>query len=391
MFSGVTPQWRDILLHKSCQDDLIKIVGSLIEEEKTMTPQWADVLTFAKFSFQRLRVVVVGQDPYPKRGEAHGIAFSSLAEKCPVSLSRIYGAMIESKVIDSTPKSYDLSYLCRQGMCWLNTSWTTRIDDPNVHADLWDSYTNKVFELISKHAPSPLIWLLWGSSAQKKDKLICAKHTIKKWCHPVAMTNPSFKQCPHFTEIAAAHPDIVWKNAPIETRWYTDGACPNNQNAAKARASWGVVCTKGPKAGRSWGGRLPKTERIISEGKDFDARPTNIRAEGKALIAALQEVLACGLPGKHVVCSDSKFWIDDMLLNHIPKWIKEEVPFTKKKNSDICTRLWGLYERARAVGLEFRFVNAWHDYKPNDATRQDWEGNKLAEEAAQSHLTDIKE
>lgn len=384
MAHGITKGWAKILLHPDSVELLLKIVESL--RDKDITPAWEDIFAFAKFSLKRVRAVVIGQDPYPTRGDAQGIAFSTRAKKRPKSLSNIWAALTESKVVLMNPQSNDLTHWCRQGIILINSALTTLVGKSNEHQTLWAPYMTQVFMRMSDTFPVT-DWLLWGADAQRKTNLIDPKkHTIHKWCHPVAMVSPSFKHCPHFRMLADKHPELVWE-PNMNSTWYTDCSCPNNQNPKLARAAWGVVCTEGRCKGVTMGGRLPALTQIWSEGKEINVRPTNIRGEGTALIEALKKIVDTGVSGAHLVCSDSKFWLD-MYDTHIPGWVARGIDFKSRKNSDIVTEFWHVSRLAAQLGMKFKFVNAWHDYTPNRDTQLDWEGNQAAEKEAQKHLKD---
>lgn len=201
------------------------------------------------------------------------------------------------------------------------------------------------------------------------------------------MTSPSFKHCDHFAIVQKAHPQIVWHFDPIDTLWYTDATCKNNQSAAKARGAWGALCRRGPYAGGKWGGALPQSTDVPFRGGIEKARPTNIRGEGIAVMFVLNMIIKTGVRGRHTIVSDSKFWIEDMLAGYMPSWVERKIPWTDKKNSDITSRMWTLWTKAKALGAEFRFTNAWHDYTPKDSEREDWEGNRDVEAVAESYLS----
>ena len=231
------------------------------------------------------------------------------------------------------------------------------------------------------------MWMRWGKFAQAKASFVTAPHIARDWCHPIAMQKPSFKECPHFTEFAVMHPDFVWHFNPVNTSWYTDGSCKGNGRVG-ARGAWGLVCREGPSFGKSWGGALPKIEPIMSEGVMFDAKPTNIRGEGRALVNAFQQIINAGLEGTHKIGTDSELWIK-MMEEYMPNWIAKGTPetFETKKNSDLCRQIYTLSKQAIKLGAVVRYVKARHDYVPDDTTREDWTGNKLAEQAAEANLT----
>ncbi len=177
-----------------------------------------------------------------------------------------------------------------------------------------------------------------------------------------------------------------------EVHFFTDCSARNNQSAS-CKASWGVTCTCAPSTtmiqGRKWCG-VTEPKQILQDGRLVTARPTNIRGEGEALIEAMK--LACLQPPQYTVkiFSDSHFWIVDMYTKYIPSWIRNNIPWSQKKNSDLAEQFWQLAQTLQQTHtLEFVFVRAWHDLKrpaQNSWGYYTWDGNRLAEQAAESAL-----
>lgn len=393
MFDGVNKNWRSLLLNSDLKMDtmLADVIKDL--EGENITPPADQILEFARLTtLDNVKCVVIGQDPYHTPGTAHGLSFSSKDEKTPASLRKIYAAIVKSSLLPAAPKSNDLSNWARQGFLMMNSAWTTSVGTANKHQKIWTKYTDTVIRALNLILPAGTMWLLWGKDAKEKGALIDGKkHRVLEYCHPVAYPPNDFTDCPHFTEVAKRYPEFTWSLAPVETHWFTDGACPNNQSATKARAAWGVICVKGPLAGKSFGDAV-LLKKITKLGAEIDARPTNIRAEGLALINAMEMILKAGLYGKHVIYSDSKFWIDDMYTKHIPNWLSDGLSWDKHANSDLTEKFWSLTQQLKSkLGIfEFVFVNAWHDWSPTtDAEKYVWEGNKAAEEAAEKYLPQV--
>ncbi len=384
-FDGITVKWKTILYDDEIMRDLFATTMATVARD-TFTPAPSDIFRFARYSFENLRVVILGMDPYPAAGAADGLAFSaSRLSHCPVSLGRIFNVLKTNKLIDQSPATLDLGFLAAQGVLLLNTALTTRVGDPGSHIKLWKPYTDSLIAAISANTTG-LIWCLWGAHAQDRRHMIATdrSHEILTHCHPVAMMRPSFSECPHFLRITARYPNMIWdaRNA-VETHLYTDGAAPGNQFQT-CRAAWGVACTSGLLKGRTWAG-LTESREVMYKNKMETARPTNIRAEGEALIRAL-EIARTLKPFKVVINSDSMFWIKDMCCTHIPNWVETQQPFTSKRNSDLVIKFWDLYNSVK--NAEFRFVPAWHnrDRPIGDGDLTDWLGNQLAEQTAQHVL-----
>jgi len=117
---------------------------------------------------ERVRVVILGQDPYHEPGQAHGLAFSVReGVKLPPSLVNIYKER-ESDVGVPMSKSGDLTHWAKQGVLLLNTVLTVEHGKANSHKDYgWQAFTDHVVERLAD-LPQPIAFVLWGAQAQKK-------------------------------------------------------------------------------------------------------------------------------------------------------------------------------------------------------------------------------
>jgi uracil-DNA glycosylase len=403
IFKGVKSDWRKIMLDED--SGAIKELKTILEElqeinQMDLTPNLKDIFTFAKFPLKDVRVVILGLDPYATRGDAHGLAFSTLATKCPASLRNIYKALINCELIDEAPKEHNLTHWAQQGILLLNTALTTLVSKSGEHIEMWSDYIDILIKQITEyHKNNKLIFCLWGKHTQSKSDLINnKKHLVLKYCHPVAYPPLDFTKCDHFTTISKNFKDIQWKFELVETIWSTDGSCIGN-GSKNAKGSWGAYCHKAPSLtnlqGQMFGGKLKPID-IAYKGKMIKSKATNIRGEGLALINVMKLIKNHNMIGNHTIMSDSKFWIIDMLQSYIPKWIKNKSPWSDYANSDLTQEFWELCNEINTKygSLEFIFVRAWHDYKLKDVTNElvdgrsklAWQLNKLAEEAAKKHV-----
>ncbi len=120
-----------------------------------------------------LKVVVLGQDPYPTIGHAHGLAFSVSEElkKLPKSLQNIYKE-IKLEYPEFSPKSGNLIHWAEQGVLLLNSILTVRESQPGSHAQIgWQTFTDSIIEIIDQEYDN-IVFVLWGAYAQSKNKLI---------------------------------------------------------------------------------------------------------------------------------------------------------------------------------------------------------------------------
>jgi uracil-DNA glycosylase len=150
-------------------------------------------LIFAAFdycSFDDLKVVIIGQDPYHGDGEANGLCFSvNDAVKIPPSLRNIFRELNDDLGTIFFPTSGNLKRWAKQGVLLLNASLSVRKDNPNSHKHLkWNLFTDAVIQKISDEKEN-VVFLLWGSFAQKKgSKIDRNKHLVLESGHPSPMS-----------------------------------------------------------------------------------------------------------------------------------------------------------------------------------------------------------
>jgi uracil-DNA glycosylase len=150
-------------------------------------------LIFAAFdycSFQDLKVVIIGQDPYHGTNEANGLCFSvNDGVKIPPSLRNIFRELNDDLGTIFMPTSGNLEHWAKQGILLLNATLSVRKDNPNSHKHLkWNLFTDAVIQKISEEKEN-VVFLLWGSFAQKKgSKIDGNKHLVLESGHPSPMS-----------------------------------------------------------------------------------------------------------------------------------------------------------------------------------------------------------
>ncbi|MEI7803386.1 MAG: uracil-DNA glycosylase, partial [Bacteroidota bacterium] len=135
--------------------------------------------------FDKVKVVILGQDPYHGSGQAHGLCFSVPdGVKPPPSLQNIFKE-ITASIGTAIPESGNLERWAKQGVLLLNALLTVRANQPASHHQKgWEQFTDKVIATVSQQKTG-IIFLLWGRYAQDKAPLIDAsKHFILKAAHP---------------------------------------------------------------------------------------------------------------------------------------------------------------------------------------------------------------
>ena len=141
---------------------------------------------FEQFDFQDTKVVIIGQDPYHGVGEANGLCFSvNDGVAIPPSLKNIYTEINNEYDRILFPTSGNLERWAKQGILLLNAGLTVRKNEANSHKHLqWNVFTDAVINLINEQSEN-VVFLLWGSFAQKKGKLIDRnKHLVLETGHP---------------------------------------------------------------------------------------------------------------------------------------------------------------------------------------------------------------
>jgi uracil-DNA glycosylase len=202
-FLSMTKSYQELFLN-NCLDELHIIDNKLIEisNNEIIYPDSPNTFkAFSKFELAATRVVILGQDPYHGAGEANGLAFSVNSDiKIPPSLRNIYKELeleFGNAQIDSGDR---LISWANQGVLLLNATLTVIKDKPNSLANIgWQAVTDKIISEISKKA-SNVVFMLWGSFAQKKASLIDgARHCILSTTHPSPLSAyRGFLGCNHF-------------------------------------------------------------------------------------------------------------------------------------------------------------------------------------------------
>jgi len=148
---------------------------------------------------EKVKVVILGQDPYPTDGQAHGLAFSvPNGQGFPGSLSNIFKEV--SRSLNVRPKdSTDLTRWTEQGVLLLNAILTVQEGRPSSHANKgWEEFTDRVIEVVNKE--QNIVFLLWGNYAKAKgNKIDRKKHLVLTAPHPSPLAR-GFVGCNHFRD-----------------------------------------------------------------------------------------------------------------------------------------------------------------------------------------------
>lgn len=170
--------------------------------EKTIYPEMNNIYNALKLTpLTEVKVVILGQDPYINKGEAHGLSFSvQKGVKIPPSLNNVFKE-ISTDVGCYIPNN---GYLCKwaeQGVLLLNTVLTVEAKRSKSHANKgWEKFTNNIISYIDEK-DTPVVFLLWGRDAQNKEYLITnTSHKVLKAAHPSPLAGGKFFGCEHFSK-----------------------------------------------------------------------------------------------------------------------------------------------------------------------------------------------
>ena len=157
---------------------------------------------FEKTPFPKLKVVILGQDPYHNKGQAHGLSFSVPdGIPKPPSLINIFKELKSDLGLD-IPENGNLEKWASQGVLLLNASLSVRQNEPGSHSQTgWLQFTDTVIKKISDKKEG-IVFLLWGKFAQEKQSLIDeTKHYVLKAAHPSPFSaDKGFFGCKHFSK-----------------------------------------------------------------------------------------------------------------------------------------------------------------------------------------------
>jgi uracil-DNA glycosylase len=201
----INSDWRTFLQEELYSDNFQAIINTLQTERNTSTIFPKDNEIFNAFnitSLKNLKIIILGQDPYHGKEQAHGLSFSvPNGVKTPPSLRNIFKELQADLNVPVSPNG-NLSHWAKQGVLLLNATLTVREKEAGSHQKLgWENFTDRIIEKISKKKEG-IIFLLWGSFAQRKSILIdTKKHHILTAAHPSPFSAyRGFFGCKHFSK-----------------------------------------------------------------------------------------------------------------------------------------------------------------------------------------------
>ena len=197
--------WKSVLLDQFQSPYFGALKEFLVEEKKKHILYPPGRLIFNAFQrtpFDRVKVVILGQDPYHGKGQAHGLCFSvPHGIPKPPSLVNIFKEL-HSDLGIPIPAHGNLEKWADQGVLLINATLTVRDSQAGSHQNRgWETFTNRVIEVVSLEK-SGVVFLLWGRFAQAKESLIDGgKHLVLKAAHPSPLSAYNgFFGCRHFSQ-----------------------------------------------------------------------------------------------------------------------------------------------------------------------------------------------
>ncbi len=216
----IEESWKAVLREEFDKEYFARIAAFLHQEKregKTIYPPGPLIFNaFQLTPFDRVKVVILGQDPYHGPGQAHGLSFSVQdGVALPPSLQNIYKE-IAADIGCIPPPSGNLERWARQGVFLLYSVLTVRAGSPTSHSGIgWQTFTDAVIKTISDRKEY-VVFMLWGNYARSKKPLIdSSKHLILEAAHPSPLARGAFFGCRHFSKannflIASGQEPIRW-------------------------------------------------------------------------------------------------------------------------------------------------------------------------------------
>jgi uracil-DNA glycosylase len=178
--------WNELLKNEFQQQYFQELQQYLKEEPMTIFPSEKDIFAALDYtSYKDTKVVILGQDPYHGKGQAHGLSFSVQPDvKLPPSLKNIFKEL-EGDLGYPPQKHGCLKKWAYQGVLLLNTVLTVREGQPNSHKGIgWETFTDKIISLLNERQ-QPVVFILWGKhAARKKELILSPQHFIIESPHP---------------------------------------------------------------------------------------------------------------------------------------------------------------------------------------------------------------
>ncbi|MFN3916956.1 MAG: uracil-DNA glycosylase [Flavobacteriales bacterium] len=201
----IDSSWLKKLENEFSSDYFTELKNTLVNERRTYTifPPGNEIFrAFDCTPFEKVKAIIIGQDPYHGKGQANGLCFAVKKDiKLPPSLKNIYKELEDDIGIKPTTHG-DLTAWALSGVLMLNAVLTVRESSPGSHQNIgWERFTDSIIRKLSNEKEN-LVFILWGKFAQAKESLIDEKkHLILKAAHPSPFSaHNGFFGCKHFSK-----------------------------------------------------------------------------------------------------------------------------------------------------------------------------------------------
>ncbi|MET9612741.1 uracil-DNA glycosylase [Kitasatospora indigofera] len=200
--------WRGVLADEAGKPyfaELAAFVAAQRAEHQVFPPAGQEFSALDATPYDKVRVLVLGQDPYHDDNQAHGMSFSVLpGVKIPPSLRNIFKELDADLGVPAPDNGYLMSW-AEQGVLLLNAVLTVRAHEPNSHkAKGWEKFTDAVIKAVSDRE-EPVVFVLWGNYAKKKLPLIdTSRHVVVQGAHPSPLSAKLFFGSRPFSQINEA-------------------------------------------------------------------------------------------------------------------------------------------------------------------------------------------
>ena len=181
-------KWADLIEEESAKAyfrDLMTFMEMEYDTQTVYPPKEAIFSSLEATEYEKVKVVILGQDPYHGKNQAHGMSFSvQKGVRIPPSLKNIYKELQDDLGVEAPGHGYLLDW-ADEGVLLLNTVLTVREAQPNSHKGKgWEEFTDQVIRKLNER-DKPVIFILWGKHAEQKEQLITNnRHYVLKAPHP---------------------------------------------------------------------------------------------------------------------------------------------------------------------------------------------------------------
>lgn len=200
----IEQSWKEQLHDEFEKEYFVRLTAFVRNEyssKKVFPPAKLIFNAFEHTPFDKVKVVILGQDPYHNDGQAHGLSFSvNDGVRIPPSLVNIFKE-INDDIGIAIPASGNLTRWADQGVMLLNATLTVEAHRAGSHQNKgWESFTDAAIRKLNENREN-IVFLLWGAYAQKKaDFIDTAKHLVLKAAHPSPLARGAFFGCKHFSQ-----------------------------------------------------------------------------------------------------------------------------------------------------------------------------------------------